>query len=141
MTRATEHARSVWRSIAAVFLGALAGAVLSLGTDQVLHVLRVYPPWWGQAMHQPSLNLLALSYRLVFGVVGGWVIARLAPHAPMGHALAGGILGTVLSAAGAITAIKMDLGPAWYPIALAVTAVPCTWLGAVLQMRNARHED
>ena len=32
---------------------------LSLGTDQALHVLRVYPPW-GQPMHPPWLNLLAL---------------------------------------------------------------------------------
>jgi hypothetical protein len=124
------------RSVAAVFLGALAGAALSLGTDQVLHVLEVYPPW-GQPMREPGLNLLALSYRLVYGVVGGWVIARLAPYAPMGHALAGGILGTVASAAGGVVATRMDLGPAWFPIALAVTALPCTWLGAVLQMKHA----
>jgi len=124
--------RRVLRSVAAVFVGSLVGAALSLGTDQVLHVLEVYPPW-GQPMQEPGLNLLALSYRLPFQVVGGWVIARLAPYAPMGHALTGGIIGLVLSALGAVTAINMDLGPAWYPIALALSAVPTTWLGAVLQ--------
>lgn len=45
-----------------------------------------------------------------------------------------GVVGLVLSVAGAITAITtMDLGPAWYPIVLALTAVPCAWLGGALQ--------
>jgi len=35
----------VWRSIGAVAAGFVAVFVLSLGTDQVLHVLKVYPPW------------------------------------------------------------------------------------------------
>lgn len=125
------------RSVAAVVLGSLVGAALSLGTDEVLHVLQVYPPW-GQPMHEPGLNLLALSYRLPFGVVAGGVIARLAPSAPMRHALVGGLIGTLLSALGVIPAIRMDLGPVWFPIALAVTAVPCTWLGALLETRGAK---
>jgi hypothetical protein len=129
--------RRALRSVAAVFLGSLVGAALSLGSDEVLHVLEVYPPW-GQPMHEPGLNFLALSYRLPFGVVAGWVIARLAPSAPMRHARVGGLFGTVLSALGVIPAIRMDLGPAWYPIALAVSAVPCTWLGAVLEISRRR---
>ena len=40
--------------------------------------------------------------------------------------------------AGAIATItKYDLGPDWYPILLAVTALPCTWLGALLHHRRA----
>ena len=35
--------------------------------------------------------------------------------------------------AGAITAITIaDLGPDWYPVALALTAFPCVWLGGVI---------
>ena len=35
-----------------------------------------------------------------------------------------------MPAAAAWAAItQADLGPNWYPIALAVTAYPCTWLG------------
>lgn len=71
-----------------MLLGILVGAALSLGTDQVLHVLKVYPPW-GQALHDPGLNLLALSYRCVFNVVGFYVIAQLAPRNPMRHVLGG----------------------------------------------------
>ena len=38
-----------------------------------------------------------------------------------------------LIVAGAIATIPMNLGPSWYPIALMVTALPCAWLGGVLQ--------
>ena len=71
-----------------MLLGILVGAALSLGTDQVLHVLKVYPPW-GQALHDPGLNLLALSYRCVFNIVGFYGIAQLAPRNPMRHVLGG----------------------------------------------------
>ncbi len=120
-----------WRSVAAVLLGFVAVVALSLATDEVLHVLEVYPPW-GQPMHEPGLCLLALSYRTAYAVAGSYIAARLAPRAPMGHALALGVLGLVVSTLGAIATIPMDLGPAWYPIALVLTALPCAWLGGVL---------
>lgn len=123
--------RRLGRSIAAVLLGFLAVVVLSLATDQLLHMLKVYPPW-GEPMHEPGLNLLALAYRIVYAVIGSYIAARLAPHSPMRHALALGLMGFVLSLAGAIATIPMDLGPAWYPIALVLTALPCAWLGGVL---------
>ena len=111
---APQGPRRTWRSARAVFLGFLAVVVLSLGTDQVLHVLAVYPPW-GEAMRDPRLNLLALTYRILYGIVGSYITARLAPGNPMRHALIGGLIGFVLSGAGAIATIPMDLGPAWYP--------------------------
>jgi hypothetical protein len=83
------------------------------------------------------MTLLALGYRIVFGVIGGYMAARLAPRSPMGHALALGILGFIVAGAGAIAAIPMNLGPAWYPIALALTSVPTAWLGGYLYLRKA----
>jgi hypothetical protein len=117
------------RSVAAVLAGFVAVVVLSIGTDQVLHALDVYPPL-GEPMHDPGLNLLALSYRIVYGVVGGYIAARLAPRNPMTHALALGVIGTVLSTAGAIA--MWGMGPNWFPVALVLTALPCAWLGGVL---------
>jgi hypothetical protein len=124
--------------VAAVLLGLVAVVVLSLGTDQILHVLAVYPPW-GQPMHEAGLNLLALSYRTVYAVLGGAIAARFAPHHPMRHALILGVVGLTLSAAGAIVTIPLNLGPSWYPIALVLTAVPCAWLGGALH--RVRHGD
>ncbi|HWA72697.1 MAG TPA: hypothetical protein VG937_10190 [Polyangiaceae bacterium] len=123
--------RSLGRGIGAVAAGFFTVVVLSLGTDQVLHVLSVYPPW-GQPMHEPGLNALALSYRIGFTVLGGYVTARLSPDASLRLVwiLAG--IGLFFGTLGAVSTIPMNLGPAWYPIALALTAVPCTWLGGVL---------
>jgi hypothetical protein len=127
----THGTRRIPQSIGAILAGFVAVVVLSLGTDQVFHSLKVYPPWH-QPMHEPGLNLLALSYRTVYAVLGSYIAARLAPRNPMRHALVLGVIGLPLSVAGAIAAIKLDLGPAWYPIALALTTLPCAWLGGAL---------
>jgi hypothetical protein len=119
------------RSTVAIIVGFLAVVVLSLGTDQVLHVLKVYPPW-GEPMHRPSLNLLALSYRIVFTIVGSYLAAKLAPRNPLRHAMILGFIGLFFGTVGAISTIPMHLGPAWYPIAIAATALPCAWIGGAL---------
>ena len=82
------------RSFGAVFAGLVAVFVLSLGTDALLHVIGIFPPL-GQAMTD-QLFVLATAYRTVYGVVGGYVTARLAPDRPMRHALIGGVVGLVL---------------------------------------------
>lgn len=136
---ARTDSRRFLRSTAAVFVGFMSVALLSLATDQVLHVLAVYPPW-GEPMYDPGLNLLALSYRILYTILGGYITASLAPHSPMRHVVVVGILGFVTGTAGAIAAIAMaDLGPNWYPIALALTGFPCVWLGGVIH--RARHDE
>jgi hypothetical protein len=129
--------RRLGRSVAA-YLGAfLAVAALSLATDQLLHSLGVYPPW-NQPMHDPGLNLLALAYRIVYGVLGGYLVARLAPSEPMRHAVVLGVVGLILSSIGAVVATQHEMGPLWYPIALALTALPASWLGGALYLRQLR---
>ena len=83
-------------------------------------------------MRATSLNLLALAYRLVYDTFGCYLTARLAPRNPMRHALTLGGIGFVLSTLGAIGGIMADLGPAWYPILLALSSLPTAWLGGVL---------
>ena len=117
--------------MAAIIVGFLAVVVLSLCTDQLLHVLKVYPPW-GDPMPQPGLNALALSYRIVFTIFGSYLAARIAPRNPMRHAMILGFIGLVFGTLGAVATIPMHLGPAWYPIAIAATAVPCAWIGGAL---------
>ena len=137
-TTAGGQPRRLGRSVFAVFLGFVTVVVLSLGTDQILHVLKVYPPW-GQPMYQPGLNLLALSYRILYTVLGMYITAKYAPYSPMRHVWVGGIIGLVLGIIGVIAAIPLNLGPIWYPIAIALTALPCAWLGGVLYL--ARHPE
>ncbi|HKV74449.1 MAG TPA: hypothetical protein VJN95_08015, partial [Gemmatimonadales bacterium] len=135
MTATAAPQRQIGKSVLAIFLGFVVVFVLSLGTDQVFHMLAVYPPW-GEPIRDNGLNALALGYRCVIQVLGGWVMAKFAPSNPVGHALAGGILGLVLSTAGAVAMIPKDLGPAWYPIALAASSVPTSWLGGWLFERG-----
>jgi len=127
---------SAMKSTGAVVAGFFTVFVLSLVTDQVLHMLKVYPPW-GQSMSS-GLFLLATSYRLLYTVLGGYLTARLAPHTPLRHAVILGLVGTAAGIAGVVATInKPELGPAWYPIVLAVTAFPATWLGGFLYERRA----
>jgi hypothetical protein len=126
------------RGTLAVLAGFLSVVVLSLATDQVLHVLEVYPPW-GESMWEPSLNLLALSYRIVYAIVGGYITAMLAPRSPMRHVKIVAVLGVIGGVAGVIAAISVaDLGPMWYPVALAVTAFHTVWLGGKLYESRPR---
>ena len=120
-----------WRSAAAILLGFAAVVVLSLGTDQVLHELKVYPPW-GEPMDDTGLLLLALTYRIIYTVAGGYIAARLAPGAPMRHAVILGLIGLVPGTAGIFAAAVTDLGPLWYPVVLDLSGLPCCWLGGVL---------
>jgi hypothetical protein len=125
----THPPRRIGRSIAAVLAGIVAGVILTLATDIVLHAIGVFPPW-GQPVSNGPL-LLATAYRAVYGVVGSYIAARLAPDRPMQHALAGGVVGLVVSIVG--TAVTWNKGPAfgphWYPLALIVIAMPCAWAG------------
>jgi len=135
-----DSARQRWgRSVVAVLVGIVVGAALSLGVDMVLHATKIYPPW-GKSMSD-GLFALATAYRLVFSVLGCYVIARMAPNRPMLHALAGGAVGLILCIVGAVATWNSDIGPHWYSVLLAVTALPCAWLGGWLwtsRLKSAR---
>jgi hypothetical protein len=126
------------RSVLAIVAGFFVVVILSLGIDEALHLLKVYPPW-GEPMYDPGLNALALSYRIVITLFSGYVMARLAPRNPMKHVLVGATLGLVVGTVAAIGAIRIGgLGPNWYPIAIAVTGFPSVWLGGMLYARSSR---
>ena len=91
----THSPRRIGRSVGALLAGFVAVVVLSLAT----------------------------VYRTLDGVVGSYVMARLAPDRPMGHALVGGLIGVAMSTLGAVVTWNKDLGPRWYPLALIVTAM------------------
>jgi hypothetical protein len=134
----TRPPRRVLRSIGAVLAGMFVGIVLALGTDEVLHVVGVFPPW-GQPVGDKPL-LLATAYRIIYGIASCYIIARLAPDRPMQHALAGGVVGLIVSIVG--TVVTWNAGPAfgphWYPLALVATALPTAWAGGKLRLMQLR---
>jgi hypothetical protein len=120
--------RKILRSIVAIVAGFIVVAALSTLTDTLLEKLHVFPigtlyPTWMLA--------LALLYRCAYTVLGGYVAARIALTHPMGHVMILGIIGTVAGTIGAI--VGWNLSAHWYPIAIAVTAFPLTWLGGTLR--------
>jgi len=48
--------------------------------------------------------------------------------------------GTAMATAGAIATIPMHLGPSRYPITLALTGLPLTWLGGVLYVKTTTRD-
>jgi len=116
-------ARSIW----AVVAGVLFIVTVTTLVDIVLHATKVFPPI-GQPIDDP-LALLATSYRFVISIVGAWLTARLAPARPMKHAMILGVVGVVLGTAGVVFTWNLGLGPHWYPIALALLAIPQCWIG------------
>lgn len=132
LSPSTAAPRAALRRAGAVFAGLLAIVVLSTAADAVLHATGVYPPF-PQRMAD-GLFVVATAYRVVFGVLGCYVAARLAPDHPMRHALALGGIGTVLSTAGAVA--MWAYGPAWYSLAIVAISFPCAWVGGRLAMRR-----
>lgn len=124
--------RRIGQSALALFAGFVVGVVLSLGTDFGLHAVGVWPAL-GQPMSGPLL-LLATVYRTIYGILSAYIVARLAPYQPLEHALIGGVVGTVLSTAGAAATWNRGLGPHWYPLALIFLALPSAWVGGRLRL-------
>ena len=118
------------KSIWAVVAGVLFIVIVTTIVDIALHLASVYPPM-GQPLDD-TLCLLATSYRVVIGVAGGWLTARLAPQAPMKHAMMLGYVGSALGLVGVVATWNKGLGPNWYPIALVVLAIPPCWAGGKL---------
>jgi peptidoglycan/LPS O-acetylase OafA/YrhL len=118
----------------------LAGIALTLSTDELLHIAGIFPPWGQSMVGFDTALLLATAYRTVYDVAGSYIIARLAPDRPMQHALAGGVVGLVVSIVGAAATWNSGpaFGPHWYPVALIITALPCAWVGGKLRLMQLR---
>ena len=131
---------STLRSVGAIFAAVITIIVLSLATDVILHATGVYPPWF-QPMADP-LWALALAYRIVYGVAGGYMAARLAPSKPMKHALIVGFIGLALTIVGVAMHWNKgpEYGPKWFNLGLVFTALPCAWAGGKLLMARPRRQ-
>ncbi len=125
---------SIGRSILAVFVGFVVVIAITLVTDAILHWTHFYPPL---GEYTPGSALVwATVYRTIYGVIGSYVTAYLAPRRPMKHALIGGAIGMVLATAGAVATWNRvpPLGPHWYSVALIIGALPTAWLGAQIRI-------
>lgn len=124
------------RSVGAVIAGLVFIFASHTGTDAVLHATNVFPPI-GEAM-SGGLFALAFAYRAVFSIIGCFIAALLAPQRPLKHAMILGSIGLVLCTFATIATWNAgpELGPKWYPIALALSSLPAAWIGGKLRERQ-----
>jgi len=135
-----DNPTSILRSIGAVFAGVVTVIVLSLATDVILHATGIYPPWF-QPMAD-ALWVLALAYRIGYGILGGYVAARFVPNQPMKHALIVGFIGLALTIVGVAMHWNKgpEFGPKWFNLGLVFTALPCAWAGGRLAIARPRRQ-
>ena len=126
------------KSIVAGLAGIATAVVPTIATDALLHTIGVFPPP-GQPVGDGPF-VLATIYRVIYGIVGAYVTARLAPNRPMAHCLVLGALGTLITIAGTIATWNKGpaFGPHWYPLALVVLSVPQSWAGARIWLTQSR---
>jgi len=135
-----DNPTTILRSIGAVFAGVVTVIVLSLATDVILHATGIYPPWF-QPMAD-ALWVLALAYRIGYGILGGYVAARFVPNQPMKHALIVGFIGLALTIVGVAMHWNKgpEFGPKWFNLGLVFTALPCAWAGGRLAIARPRRQ-
>src|SRR5437762_14325966 len=105
--------RRIGRSIIAVLVGMVVGIAITLSTDEILHIARVFPPWGASMVGFDGALLLATAYRTDYGTSASYITGRLAPDRPLPHALVGGCLRFVVSLARAVP--TWNKGPAVGP--------------------------
>jgi hypothetical protein len=122
--------RSVW----AVLAGFILIGILGFGTDAIMHAMS---PWAYDERGGTSniaILLVSMLYSAVYGLVGCYVAARLAPSKPMKHALILGLIGVV--AAGAANMALWGHVPAWWAITNWLLVMPLAWLGGRLREKE-----
>ena len=118
------------KSIAAVVAGFITVVALNTGTDYLMEHVGIFPEAQSGIPMASWMLFLALMYRILEIMAGGYVTAALAPNKPMKHVIILGCFGVLGGIAGIFAG--WNLSAHWYPIALAIAAFPYTWLGGKL---------
>ncbi len=121
------------RLVLAVIAAILINGILATAIDEVFHATGVYPPH-GTPYFDTDLFLLALSYRVIITIFAAYITAMIAREKAKTALWFTGILGAVLWLAG--TLAMRGLGPIWYGIVGAVTAIPLVFYGGKLYERR-----
>jgi hypothetical protein len=118
-----------------VALGFLVMGGLAVMTDLILRAVGIFPA--ENSMRTPLL-VVAMAYRMMFTVAGGYVTARTAPRSPLTHSVILGFAGTVIALAGAAAVSRQAPGstPTWYPLGIIGATLPCAGLGGILRVRQ-----
>jgi hypothetical protein len=117
------------KSVGALLAGFLIAVIPTIITDMIMEktgFMKTKPfdanPVW--------LIFIVILYRCIFNTIGSYFTAKFSPVRPLRLAMIGGFIGLIVSIIGLI--VMWDVPPHWYPITLAVLALPCAWIGGTL---------
>lgn len=118
------------RSALAIVTGFVLIAVLSIGTD--LAIKAAVPSLFDERGVTESLPLLLLTigYVGLYATAGCYLCARMAPRAPMAHAMILGVLGLAFNLIG--TVMMWDTAPVWYHVVSLLLVMAWAWIGGRL---------
>jgi hypothetical protein len=119
----------------AVVAGLLTVVIVTTIIDVVMHAAGIFAAWGTPLSDRDAA--IALFYRILVGISGGYVTASLAPQKPLKYGLILGGIGFAVGALGALALGDRAPGPAWYLIGVAVLAIPQTWLGVKIFENHA----
>ena len=131
--------KSIFQSIGALIASYLVSAILTGVTIAVLGAL--FPESY--RAENIAWVVFNIIYGCAFAVIGGYVVARLAPARPFTHAI---VLGVLMAVFALITGYAISAAPpspeyanqlGWYYPVLAITILPSILLGAWLYVRGA----
>jgi CBS domain containing-hemolysin-like protein len=115
------------RSVLAIGAGFFTTSILSLAGDYALR--RLIPESFAPDGGVQGSNVFAVTlvYTALFGVIGGYVAARIAIRSPLLHAA---ILGGVLLVLSAFSAVFLwSTAPPWYHWATLAMVLPAALIG------------
>src|SRR5208282_770719 len=84
----------------------------------------------------PIVRAVMFTYGAASIIAGGYVAARIARRAPVGHALAMGVLQSALTLYAMLALTKH--ASAWVWLTSAIMAVPAAWIGGLVYVRRER---
>ena len=120
------------RSILAVMIGYL---TFGISAGLLFGISGVDPDVW------PSTGFLAFSifYGIAFATLGGYLAARIAPHAEARH---GAIVGLIMAVIAMVTMIMKwgDSAP-WTEIPVIVLMAPAAWIGGRIRAGSVGSGD
>jgi hypothetical protein len=123
------------RSILAIVVGFVLTGALNVGTNTVLS--RVAPdmvPPPGTPNTNTAALLVICAYVALFGILGCYVTARLAPSRPLLHALIMGGLALAMSIP--VTLSVWNDAPAWFNVYNLLAVMPYAYIGGTIRERD-----
>jgi uncharacterized membrane protein len=116
------------RSILAIVVGFVLTGALNIGTNAVFAAVAPdLVPRPGTPTTNTGVLLVICAYVALFGILGCYVTARLAPSHPMRHALIMGGLALAMSIR--VTISAWNDAPAWFNVYNLLAVMPYAFIG------------